>query len=107
MPQAVTVSCTSLLHVPIAQMLVEDGKADINLATDSGETALTLSASQGLQRIAEYLLSRPECDLNARGCDGKLADEVAMTAEHAEVARAIRQARARRGQAAAHQAAKG
>lgn len=75
-----------------------EGKVNMNARTESGETALTLAASQGLGNIVDYLISLPErhMDLNLKGCDGKLPELVAREAGYLKVAVAINQARERR-----------
>jgi ankyrin repeat protein len=79
------------------QMLFEEGGADLNATTDTGETPLTLAASQGLKHIAEYLVSLPGVDLNKTGSDGKLPEIIALESTHMETARIIRTARIARG----------
>lgn len=91
------VVCTTH-HFPPVQILYVEGKVNMNARTESGETALTLAASQGLGNIVDYLISLPErhMDLNLKGCDGKLPELVAREAGYLKVAVAINQARERR-----------
>ena len=63
--------------------------ADVNAAGSDGATPLHIAAKHGLKDIVAYLLSLPQCDVNARQTGEFTADDVAFRDRMDDVGHAI------------------
>ena len=75
-------------HVDIVRTLVKH-KANVNARTDSGDTPLTLAASEGHNNVVHVLLYDFQCSVDAKGQDGYTALHYSCRYGHVYIVRTL------------------
>ncbi|GMF57656.1 unnamed protein product [Phytophthora fragariaefolia] len=74
-------------HLEVAQFLVEDCNADVNLKVDEGGTALMMAACEGHLDVVRFLVEECNADINAKNDGGLTALMMAIGEGRLDVVR--------------------
>ena len=77
--------CNASCECGIAKALINEGKADVNLTDNDGETALMMASRRGCSVLVSALLKAPNANTNLANKDGKTAFMIACEEETYDV----------------------